>query len=184
MRCEKSLFFSVVFVCVALLATFASGQSAPKARLTIKQMVKHAPQQTSAAAPLAAPSTPGLPLWSFSVQSDRDGNQYSGVMVGSNPFNHGSGQTNVATQIVPIITVSTRTGSSRRRPATLPLTRRRPIAPVSAHGTTTRCGCFSNRRSSGPRISTMAVRMWGGHKPPMHSSAPTSGKSSIARTTT
>jgi hypothetical protein len=103
MRCEKSLFFSVVFVCVALLATFASGQSAPKARLTIRQMVKHAPQQASAAAPLAAPATPGLPLWSFTVESDRDGNEYTGVMVGSNPFNHGSGQTNVATQIVPII---------------------------------------------------------------------------------
>jgi hypothetical protein len=103
MRCETSLFFSVVFVCVALLTTFAAGQSAPKARLTIKQMVKRAPQQATAAAPLAAPATPGLPLWSFTVQSNRDGNQYTGVMVGSNPFNHGSGSTNVATQVVPII---------------------------------------------------------------------------------
>jgi hypothetical protein len=65
-------------------------------------MSKHAPQSANAAAPLAAP-TPGLPLWSFNVHSDRDGNQYTGVMVGTNPFNHGSGSTNVATQIVPII---------------------------------------------------------------------------------
>ena len=104
MRRQQSLLFSVAFVCVALLATFAAGQSvSPRARLPIKQMVKNAPQAASSAAPLAAPSTPGLPLWSFNVHSDRDGNQYSGVMVGTNPFNHGSGSTNVATQIVPIV---------------------------------------------------------------------------------
>ena len=81
MRFEKSLFFTVVFVCVALLATFAQGQSAPKARLTIRRMAKHAPQQaTVAAAPLATASTPGLPTWTFNVRSDRDGNNYSGVM--------------------------------------------------------------------------------------------------------
>src|SRR5258708_4241796 len=98
MRCEKSLFFSVVFVCVALLATFAEGQSVtPKARLRIRQMVKHAPQQAIAAAPLAAAATPGLPLWSFNVHSDRDGNSYSGVMVGKNPFSADSGRTSVAT---------------------------------------------------------------------------------------
>ena len=31
-------------------------------------------------------STPGLPTWSFKVHSDRDGNNYTGVMVGANPF--------------------------------------------------------------------------------------------------
>ena len=103
MRCEKSLFFSVVFVCVALLATFAQGQSTPKARLTIRQMAKRAPQQAIAAAPLAAASTPGLPTWRFSVHSDRDGNNYTGVMVGKNPFSEDSGRTSVATQIIPIL---------------------------------------------------------------------------------
>jgi len=106
MRCEKSLFFSVVvLVCVALSATFAFGQArTPRARLPIKQMVKHAPSQARAAAPLAsAPATPGLPLWSYSVHSDRDGNRYTGVMVGASPFNEDSGRTSVATQIVPII---------------------------------------------------------------------------------
>ena len=116
MRCEKSLFFSLVLVGVALLATFAQGQSTPQARLTIRQMVKHAPAHANAAAPLAAASTPGLPLWSFNVHSDRDGNNYSGVMVGSNPFHHDSGRTNVATQIVPIVfkthTVGTSVGAN------------------------------------------------------------------------
>ena len=113
MRCEKSLFFSVVFVCVALLATFAQGQSAaPKARLTIRHMVKPAPQQATAAAPLATASTPGLPTWSFKVHSDRDGNNYTGVMVGKNPFSEDSGHTSVATQIVPIIFKTHTVGTS------------------------------------------------------------------------
>jgi len=112
MRCEKSLFSSVVFVCVALLATFAQGQSTPKARLTIRQMAKRAPQQAIAAAPLAAASTPGLPTWRFSVHSDRDGNNYTGVMVGKNPFNEDSGRTSVATQIVPIIFKTHTVGTS------------------------------------------------------------------------
>jgi len=112
MRCEKSLFLSVVFVCVALLATFAQGQSTPKARLTIRQMAKRAPQQAAAAAPLAAASTPGLPTWRFSVHSDRDGNNYTGVMVGKNPFNEDSGRTSVTTQIVPIIFKTHTVGTS------------------------------------------------------------------------
>lgn len=111
MRCEKSLFFSVVFVCVALLTTFAQGQSTPKARLTIRQMAKRSPQAT-AAAPLAPASTPGLPTWRFSVHSDRDGNNYNGVMVGKNPFNEDSGRTSVATQIVPIIFKTHTVGTS------------------------------------------------------------------------
>jgi len=102
----------VVFVCVALLATFAQGQSTPKARLTIRQMAKRAPQQAAAAAPLAAASTPGLPTWRFSVHSDRDGNNYTGVMVGKNPFNEDSGRTSVTTQIVPIIFKTHTVGTS------------------------------------------------------------------------
>ena len=113
MRRQKSLLFSMVFVCVAFLATFAAGQSAsPKARLPIRQMVKHAPEAASAAAPLATTSTPGLPIWSFNVTSDRDGNRYTGVMVGANPFNDDSGRTHVATQIVPIIFKTHTVGSS------------------------------------------------------------------------
>src|SRR5258708_6408766 len=108
MKYRKFQFFSVVVpVCVALTATFAPGQArAPKPRLSAKYTVKRAPSQASAMAPMAsaaAAATPGLPLWSFSVLSDRDGNQYTGVMVGTNPFNEGSGHTRVATQVVPII---------------------------------------------------------------------------------
>jgi hypothetical protein len=85
------------------MATFALAQAgAPKAPLGTRQFIKRVPAQASAAV-AAAPAVPGLPLWSFHVVSDRDGNDYTGVMVGTSPFNHGSGQTSVATQIVPII---------------------------------------------------------------------------------
>jgi hypothetical protein len=108
MKFLKSLSFSVVvFVCVASAATFLQAQSSPRARLTAKYNFKRAPNASNqAAAPLANPaasSTPGLPLWSFHVQSDRDGNDYTGVMVGTNPFDEGSGHTRVSTQIIPII---------------------------------------------------------------------------------
>ena len=112
MKSEKSLLlFSVaVLVCGALAATFAQAQaSAQMPRLQAKHTVKRAPTQTNAAASIstgaaaAAAATPGLPLWTFNVESNPDGNEYTGVMVGTNPFNEGSGQTNVATQVVPIV---------------------------------------------------------------------------------
>jgi hypothetical protein len=106
MKCRKSQFFSVVVpVCVALTATFAPAQArAPKPRLSAKYTVKRAPSAMApmASASAAAAATPGLPLWSFSVLSDRDGNEYTGVMVGTNPFHEGSGHTRVATQVIPI----------------------------------------------------------------------------------
>ncbi|MBV9484072.1 MAG: hypothetical protein JO249_25475, partial [Acidobacteria bacterium] len=43
-----------------------------------------------------------LPLWTFFVESTRDGNGYTGVMVGRNPFN-GGGSVSVPTQIIPLI---------------------------------------------------------------------------------
>jgi hypothetical protein len=111
MKVEKSALFCsvVVTLCVALTATFAQGQtSAQKPRLSAKHTVKRAHNLASGtasamASAAGAAGTPGLPLWTFNVSSDRDGNRYTGVMVGTNPFDEGSGQTNVATQIVPII---------------------------------------------------------------------------------
>jgi hypothetical protein len=111
MKVEKSALFCsvVVTLCVALTATFAQGQaSAQKPRLSAKHTVKRAHNLASGtasamASAAGAAGTPGLPLWTFNVSSDRDGNRYTGVMVGTNPFDEGSGQTNVATQVVPIV---------------------------------------------------------------------------------
>jgi hypothetical protein len=57
---------------------------------------------------MAASST--LPLFTYNVTSTRDGNNYTGVMVGSNPFNGGDGQTSVTTQIIPLIIVTHKIG--------------------------------------------------------------------------
>ena len=48
-----------------------------------------------------------LPLWLFNVESTRDGNDYTGVMVGRDPFN-GGGSASVPTYVIPVtITTST-----------------------------------------------------------------------------
>ena len=43
-----------------------------------------------------------LPLFTFRVRSSRDGNKYSGSMVGQNPF-HAPGETKVPTKVIPLI---------------------------------------------------------------------------------
>ena len=114
MRFRKfSLFFLAAVVAFAGLTTALAQDASQKPRLTPK--FHFSPLRTAArtAAPLARPaSTPGLPLWSFTVNSARDGNQYTGVMVGSNPFDDDSRSTRVATQIIPIIFKTHTVGTS------------------------------------------------------------------------
>lgn len=43
-----------------------------------------------------------LPLWTFRVRSSRDGNKFSGAMVGQNPFQK-PGKTTVPTKVIPVI---------------------------------------------------------------------------------
>lgn len=52
-----------------------------------------------------------LPLFTYQVTSSRDGNSYSGVMVGSNPFQGGS-VSETPTFIIPLIFVLHRVGVS------------------------------------------------------------------------
>ena len=51
-----------------------------------------------------------LPLWTFRVRSSRDGNHFSGAMVGRNPFNN-PGSTDVPTNVIPLI-IKTQTVAS------------------------------------------------------------------------
>ena len=45
-----------------------------------------------------------LPLFTFSVESDRDGNNYTGVIVGANPFQKGGNRNvHVKTFVIPLI---------------------------------------------------------------------------------
>ena len=50
----------------------------------------------------------GLPLFTYAVKSSRDHNNYSGAIVGNNPFNHGGGAVSVHAQIVPIVILTRR----------------------------------------------------------------------------
>lgn len=45
---------------------------------------------------------PTLPLWTFRVRSSRDGNKYSGAMVGTSPFQNPR-ETTVPTKVIPVI---------------------------------------------------------------------------------
>jgi hypothetical protein len=57
--------------------------------------------------------TPSLPLFTFDVVSDRDGNNYTGVMVGANPFTRGGDKdVHVKTFIVPLIITTNSVGVS------------------------------------------------------------------------
>jgi hypothetical protein len=55
-----------------------------------------------------------IPMWSYSVTASRDGNQYSGVMVGRSPFFHGARPTNIPVVIIPVKFIMTdhETGAS------------------------------------------------------------------------
>lgn len=61
----------------------------------------------------SASRTPSLPLFTFDVVSDRDGNNYTGVMVGANPFTPGGNKdVHVKTFIVPLIITTNSVGVS------------------------------------------------------------------------
>ena len=58
--------------------------------------------QSQTASGVAPDGTATLPLWTFRVDSSRDGNPYPGVMVGRDPFKN-PGTTKVPTLIIPLI---------------------------------------------------------------------------------
>ena len=65
--------------------------------------VKHALSnlaKTSASLAVAPAAT--LPVWKYTMVSPRDGNTYSGSIVGGNPFNRGARTTNVPIVLIPL----------------------------------------------------------------------------------
>jgi hypothetical protein len=99
-------------------ASAAFGQEAKKQApgLQILHATKggHAAEAESIKNSVAAGSsskTPSLPLFTFDVVSDRDGNNYTGVMVGANPFTRdGDKDVRVKTFIVPLIITTNTVG--------------------------------------------------------------------------
>lgn len=51
-------------------------------------------------------SDPSVPMFNYTVTSSRDGNSYTGTMVGRSPFTQPFGFTSVPSQIVPVIIVT------------------------------------------------------------------------------
>lgn len=97
--------FNLKFVCVLVvvsLAMLVSAQnSAQLPKLHAYTAVRPAHVSPNAAAATSAASS--LPVWTYDTTSSRDGNNYSGVMVGTSPFDGGDGSTSVRTQVVPVI---------------------------------------------------------------------------------
>jgi hypothetical protein len=103
------------FSCCAAILVFATtapllAQQTVQHKLKAYTWVKPGPSPESVNATLNS-SSKSLPLWTFFVESNRDGNPYTGVMVGQNPFN-GGGSTSVATYLVPLIIETDEIGTS------------------------------------------------------------------------
>jgi len=102
-----SFLFATIALVLAAPAAIAQQQSA----LPKQTPLFHGPKEPAAAAE-AAPgksnaNTAGtLPLFSYTVTSSRDGNTYSGVIVGDSPFTDPRGSVRVPAQIVPVIIVT------------------------------------------------------------------------------
>lgn len=97
----KLLLFILCFT-LAGPAAFGQGQAQlPKLHLQMSHRFPN--QKQNAALANSAAKPPSLPLFTYNVHSSRDGNDYSGTIVGRSPFNHGSGQVSVAVQVIPVV---------------------------------------------------------------------------------
>ena len=100
---RRSLLLSCITLILCASVAFAQAQG-NLPRLQIKNW-NPAPKLSTNAAVNAGT---GLPLFTYAVKSSRDHNNYSGAIVGNNPFNHGGGAVSVHAQIVPIVILTRR----------------------------------------------------------------------------
>jgi hypothetical protein len=103
----KRAVLSLLFVVTAALVSLASPAFAQDA-IPITQPLrgyytygKHSGVSAQAALSGAAAATT-VPMGLYAITSSRDGNQYSGVIVGRSPLFHGNRSTSVPTFIVPV----------------------------------------------------------------------------------
>jgi hypothetical protein len=91
---------------LTLLMLVASAVLGQQAHLPKQNPFLHyVPTVPTANMPAAVPdkSHQTLPLFTYTVRSSRDGNTYTGTIVGPNPFTRPGGSARVPTQIVPVI---------------------------------------------------------------------------------
>ena len=116
------LLFSCAAIALCASAPRLVGQNQGEAQTNVGRLkayswVKPAPKQSDIAAMknlMATKPSETLPLWTFSVQSTRDNNNYTGVMVGRNPTirGKGHGSASVPTFIVPLIIITHEIGTN------------------------------------------------------------------------
>ena len=102
MKYKSSLLFfcTTIVWCAATIVVSAQDPSQDHARLRAYTTV----MPHSGGALSHKPNSSMLPLWTFNVSSTRDHNNYSGVMVGRDPFGRERRKSvDVPTQIVPVV---------------------------------------------------------------------------------
>jgi len=111
-------FCAMAALSVAASATFGQEQQHATPKLQVRNAIKpaktaDAEQVKSAVASGSMNKTPMLPLFTYNVNSDRDDNEYTGVIVGANPFTPwGNKNTQVKTFIVPLVIITNTVGIS------------------------------------------------------------------------
>ena len=92
------LCFSVIF----LLSTFAASQARGKLKAyTLSHPARD--RNGKVLDPATASAISSLATFSYTVTSSRDGNTYTGAMVGQNPFGSGFAPTTITTPVIPLI---------------------------------------------------------------------------------
>lgn len=113
MQLKLILSFSCATVMLCATATALFGQEQVKPRLRAYSWVKPGPNPAtmeSMKTLMATDPSKTLPLWTFFVESNRDDNAYTGVMVGRDPFN-GGGSVGAPTFVVPLIIKTSEIGT-------------------------------------------------------------------------
>ncbi len=116
----KRIVWTLLFLVAAVLITLRSLALAQDSGQIPKLLCTAiTPTESCAASPLnrrcaGGATATSIPMWSYSVTASRDGNQYSGVMVGRSPFFHGARTTNIPVVIIPVKFIMTdhETGAS------------------------------------------------------------------------
>jgi hypothetical protein len=175
---RKLMIVAVCFLAAmsaAASAAFGQDQKEIAPRLPIRRAIK--PAQSADAekiknevAATGSSKTASLPLFLYRVESDRDNNNYTGVMVGADPFTSGGDKnTHVNTFIVPIIVITNTKGVSfnPKTGVTTIAAWRRP--------TTIRSSSFNTHRCSIITTSPLAATIWVTLSTSMLSNAPNSG---------
>jgi hypothetical protein len=77
-----------------------------------KVMHPHGDHAAAAMAVVGAVSAGAVPMWNFSTTASRDGNSYSGTLIGRSPFFHGARTTTINTVLIPVKVSITNTSNS------------------------------------------------------------------------